>query len=417
VVPGPAPRGGLPGPAARLRGDKDKKDDDKKEEKKDKDKGKDKKDGKEKKDDDKKSALLSIDGELTDADPMDKKLTNSHAKTFRVKLAEGKTYRIDMTSKKVDSFLRLEDADGDEVATDDDGGGFPNARIVYKARKAGEYKVIATTFEPGKTGEATGKFTLTVREASKGELLMARAGNYPRVPASEQKEIMAELRAHLEEKGADIKAEDAQPALQIAISTEFGPNRNQAAKTYKEFSKLLAASADPKVAETRKMLDGAVRRLGLVGKAMEVKGKTLEGKDFDWSKYKGKVVLVDFWATWCGPCVGEVPNMKKMYEAYHDRGFEIVGISIDNDKAAPTKFMKNKDLPWVCLFDGTPRTGEGELAAYYGIFSIPQAILVDRDGKVVSLSARGQELDRLLEKHIGPNEKSEKKADPNRDLE
>jgi len=64
----------------------------------------------------------------------------------------------------------------------------------------------------------------------------------------------------------------------------------------------------------------------LTGEPVKVSGKTVDGKPFDISEYKGKVVIVDFWATWCGPCLAELPNLKKIYQKYHDRGLEIVGV-------------------------------------------------------------------------------------------
>jgi len=320
--------------------------------------------------------------------------------------------------EQIDPFRRLLNPDGKQVAADDDGGGFPNARITYKADQDGTYKIIATTFMPGKTGAETGKFTLTVNEASAADEKLSKIRNFPRLPASEQKEVLAELKKNLEEKGADITGNDAQPAMQVAMSLEYGPNKGLAAKTYKEFGKLFAASSDAKVASMAKMMEGAGRRMSLLGKEISVKGTTLDGKEFDWSKYKGKVVLVDFWATWCGPCRAEIPNMKKMYKEYHGRGFEIVGISLDRTKDACTDYMDENKLPWVSLFDPEPAKGAPRMTDYYGVFAIPQAILVDRDGKVVSLNARGAELDRQLEKLIGPAEKApEKKTDPNRDLQ
>jgi len=405
-----------------LAGDKDKKDDDKKEEKKDKgkdkkdDKGKDKKDDKGKKDDDKdkKGALLKINGELTDADPMDTVRTTSHAKTYKIKLAEGKTYKIDMTSQQVDSFLRLEDADGKQIAQDDDGGGFPNARIIYKAPQDGSYTIVATTFKPNDTG----KFNLTVAEAGPRHLLLSKISNFPGLPAGEQKEILAELTKQMEEKGDKLTVADAQPAMQIAMSLENGPNKDLAARTYKQFGKVLAASSDEKVAQAAKLMEGASRRMSLLGKEMSIKGTTLDGKEFDWAKYKGKVVLVDFWATWCPPCRAEIPNIKKLYKEYNGRGFEVVGISLDRTKDACADYMDDNKMPWVSLFDPEPAKGAPRMTEYYGVFAIPQAILIDRDGKVISLNARGNELDRLLEKHIGPSENPpQKKVDPNRDLQ
>src|SRR5690606_1724849 len=77
------------------------------------------------------------------------------------------------------------------------------------------------------------------------------------------------------------------------------------------------------------MLEGIARRMALPGNPIQVTGTLLDGSPFNWDAYRGKVVLVDFWATWCGPCRAEVPNVIKMYQAYHDKGFDVVGISLD----------------------------------------------------------------------------------------
>jgi peroxiredoxin len=146
-----------------------------------------------------------------------------------------------------------------------------------------------------------------------------------------------------------------------------------------------------------RVMEGAARRVTQPGKVMELSGKTPAGKTADLKDYRGKVVLVDFWATWCGPCVGELPNIRKLYGTYHDKGFEVLAVSVDQDEAALAKFLDKEKLPWVCLRDPD---GDDSLATRFGIMSIPQAILVGRDGRVLSIGARGTELERLLKKHI-----------------
>lgn len=144
------------------------------------------------------------------------------------------------------------------------------------------------------------------------------------------------------------------------------------------------------------LLEGIARRMGLPGNHMELRGKLLDGSEFDWASYRGKVVLVDFWASWCGPCLAEIPNVVKMYKAYHDKGFEVVGINTDEKIENANAKVKQLNIPWPTIFDH----GE-ELANYYGITGIPRAILVDQEGRVVSMMARGPYLERELRKLLG----------------
>lgn len=339
-------------------------------------------------------AILDIKGQLTDDDPNDNKLKKP-AKTHEFKLEAGKGYRIDLRSNEFDTFLRLLDPKGKEVAFNDDAE--PPAldsRIIYIAPKEGMYKIVVSTFD-GKTGN----YSLTVTVPSKADLLQSRIQNMFRLTPTEQKQVVADYKKHLAEKGKNIGIMDLRQAMGLAMTME-NARSPMAVDLYLDFSKVFAGAGDEKVVKAASQFAGAARRIGLPGKAIHVNGTTLEGKKFNWADYKGKVVLVDYWATWCGPCVAEVPNMKRMYDKFHDKGFDIVGISLDRDSEAPARFMKEKDLAWTCLFDK-----EQPMASYYGIFSIPQAILVGRDGNVVSLHARGAELGRLLEKLLETGEK------------
>jgi thiol-disulfide isomerase/thioredoxin len=125
-----------------------------------------------------------------------------------------------------------------------------------------------------------------------------------------------------------------------------------------------------------------------VGETMEIKGATLDGKDYDLSALKGKVVLVDFWATWCGPCRAEMPNVKKAYQQHHADGFEIIGISLDDNIEKAKKYVADNSIAWPQIADG--KGWQAELAQKYGINSIPATFLVGKDGKIAATDMRGE---------------------------
>ena len=158
---------------------------------------------------------------------------------------------------------------------------------------------------------------------------------------------------------------DAEKAQKVAAAIQAG----QAPDTVKEQARKLVAKFEA------------------LGKPVDIKFKAVDGREVDLAAMKGKVVLIDFWATWCGPCVAELPHVLETYEKLHPKGFEIVGISFDQDKEALESFVKGKKMAWPQFFDGE---GWGnQFGKQFGINSIPAMWLVGKDGKLRELNARG----------------------------
>lgn len=187
----------------------------------------------------------------------------------------------------------------------------------------------------------------------------------------------------------------------------------KAAQAYRTFAGALSKRPEDKISRMAPRLEGLARKLTLVGKPLEIEGSLLNGSQFDWSAYKGKVVLVDFWATWCGPCLAELPNVLDAYDKYHDKGFEVVGISLDAESTRVEQFVAEREIPWKTLFgkSAETRAWNHPMAIRYGITGIPTAILVGPDGKVVTLTARGPELGKQLKKLLGEVEPVSEKKD------
>jgi thiol-disulfide isomerase/thioredoxin len=132
--------------------------------------------------------------------------------------------------------------------------------------------------------------------------------------------------------------------------------------------------------------------------------KDLAGKPLSIANYKGKLVLIDFWATWCGPCVGELPNVLKAYEKNHDKGFEIIGISLDQDEQKLKTFLQDRKMTWPQYFDG--KGWNNKLAQKYGIQSIPATFLLDGEGKIIGRDLRGDDLEQALAKNLAKKQSS-----------
>jgi len=137
--------------------------------------------------------------------------------------------------------------------------------------------------------------------------------------------------------------------------------------------------------------------VALIGQKMELDGVTLDGRRLNMDTYKGKVVLVDFWATWCGPCRAEIPNILANWQKYHPLGFEVIAISVDSDLDDLREFVTAERPPWTVVADRHP-LNRNSMGGKYGITGIPAFVLIGADGKVVTVHCRGERLGEALAK-------------------
>jgi thiol-disulfide isomerase/thioredoxin len=124
---------------------------------------------------------------------------------------------------------------------------------------------------------------------------------------------------------------------------------------------------------------GVVYRLTSQGKPIEMAFISTDGRDVDLRKMKGHVVLIDFWATWCAPCVDALPELKQTYSHYHTEGLEVFGVSWDSDRAKLDSFVTENKMAWPQFFDGQK---PGKWGVAFGIGGVPYTLIVDKSGRL-----------------------------------
>jgi thiol-disulfide isomerase/thioredoxin len=209
-----------------------------------------------------------------------------------------------------------------------------------------------------------------------------------------QKKWMAELDGFL----AKFPNSDEVSAvlLHLANANEFSMEEKKAREQYGKLANGFAAT------DAGKKAAGALRRLDLAGTPLVIKGTGLQNESIDTSQYHGKPVLIVFWASWAGPVKADLPDLTKVYDRYHGRGLQVVGVNLDNERSELDEFLKQNKLTWPQIFEVGGM--DSRLAIEFGIISLPTMFLVDGDGKAVNVFVRTSDVEKQLEKLLPAKE-------------
>jgi thiol-disulfide isomerase/thioredoxin len=250
-----------------------------------------------------------------------------------------------------------------------------------------EYQLLQTSAQLGNTNvfarlEQIEDAKLKDPQTSENDRFEIRASAVNRKAMSKMSEGEAAALAEFEKGARALLKEFPNRAeiyqMLLSVASEAEPEKGR------QIAKELTESSAPD--QIKEAAQGILKKMERVGKPVPIKFTAVDGRAVDLAKLKGKVVLIDFWATWCGPCVGEVPNVVAAYEKLHPKGFEIVGISFDSDKQKLTSFVEKQKMTWPQYFDG--KQWENAYGKEFGIQSIPSMWLVDRKGNLRDLNAR-----------------------------
>lgn len=187
--------------------------------------------------------------------------------------------------------------------------------------------------------------------------------------------------------------DSADAMLQLAMAHEFTGEVDEAKDWYTRLSQSHPDAPAATVAA------GALRRLNLDGKRMQLTGPGLTGGSIDLAQYRGKVVAVMFWATWCRPCTEDLPQIKELYQKHHSQGFEVIGVNVDSPGAPIQDYIRQYQVPWPHIHEEGGL--QGNIAQQYGVITLPTMFLVGKNGTVVNAAATVDDFKRQVPELLG----------------
>lgn len=202
---------------------------------------------------------------------------------------------------------------------------------------------------------------------------------------------------------ANLDLQTLDNVLNAAQVLEYNGHFEDAGRVFSEVEKAFRAADDEKLAKQAEIsVAFAKKRLGVIGQEVEIEGTHIDGQPFHWEPYKGKVVLIDFWASTSSAWLANLPGVKAAYDRFHDEGFEVIGINVDKFRENAYDFLKRERLPWPMLIDEVaPGLEANPNAIRYGIQAVPFVMLVGRDGKVADIHVRGPALTKRVAELLG----------------
>ncbi|UFH56212.1 TlpA disulfide reductase family protein [Spirosoma sp. KNUC1025] len=322
------------------------------------------------------------------------------------------TRKIDSTKVGADHSFTLSNKvnDGGEVLILNVGGGQKMALLLEGGETlnvtADGYRMDAKTGQMGKSTVSGSKNMEYYEKLNALRMDMdAKVANWNKqaAAATEKKDNkkMAQIEQEYTAAEADVvnKVKAMLPEMGTSLVSLFALNFINIDSDFATYDALAQRfeKENPNSPHAKSLIGRVARIKGVsVGaQAPEIALSDTTGKSVTLSSLRGKYVLIDFWASWCGPCRAENPNVVRMYNKFKDKGFEIYSVSLDQAKANWTKAIRNDNLTWTHVSD--LKFWQSAAAQQYGVQAIPATFLLDKDGKIIAKNLRGDALEQKLE--------------------